>query len=170
MNANVFLNFLLGMFSTYKVKQIFFKLKQNSHTWIRVINFPKQQEREKRLEWMDSRVGKDPVRMSLNNRYLFAFNFHHVHSLLLVLLAHVLNKIPTDPYGNYGCHASLVITTPCLCNWSGNQVFLSFHSNSLVPTPETGDNQKWSPQADLLAFPHPDREHRKNVYFLKFLL
>ena len=83
---------------------------------------------------MDSRVGKDPVRMSLNSRYLFAFNFHHVHSLLLVLLAHVLNKIPTDPYGNYGCHASLVITTPCLCNWSGNQVFLSFHSNSLVPT------------------------------------
>ena len=74
---------------------------------------------------------------------------------------------------------SLVITNPCLCNWSGNQVFLRFHSKSLVPTPAVRDNQKCSPQADLLynvfqicqmymAFPHRDREHRKNVYFFKF--
>ena len=38
----------------------------------------------------------------------------------------------------------------CLHKWSGNQVFLKFHSKSLVPTPAIGDNQKWSPQADLL--------------------
>ena len=86
--------------------------------------------------------------MSSNNRLLVTFNFYHIH-LLLLLLAHVfINKIPTDPYGNYGCH--LWLSPPCLCNWSGNQVFLSFHSKSLVPTPTIGDNQKWSPQADLL--------------------
>ena len=28
---------------------------------------------------------------------------------------------------------------PFLCNWSGNQVFLNFHSKSLVPTPAIGD-------------------------------
>ena len=32
---------------------------------------------------------------------------------------------------------------PCLYNWSGNQVFLNFHSKSLVPTLAIGDNQKW---------------------------
>ena len=69
-------------------------------------------------------------------------------SSLLLLLAHVFNKIPTDPYGNYGC--LLWLSPPCLCNWSGNQVFLNFHSKSLVPTPAIGDDQKWSPQADLL--------------------
>ena len=43
-----------------------------------------------------------------------------------------------------------------LCNLTGNQVFLSFHSNiaSLVrensmPPPTIGDNQKSPPQADL---------------------
>ena len=30
-----------------------------------------------------------------------------------------------------------------------NQVFLNFHFKSLVPTRTSGDNQKWSPQADL---------------------
>ena len=39
---------------------------------------------------------------------------------------------------------------PCLCNWSGNQVFLNFHSKSLVPTLAIGNNQKCSPQAYLL--------------------
>ena len=84
--------------------------------------------------------------MSLNNGLLVTFNFHHVH--LVLLLAHVFNKIPTDVYGNCGCH--LWLSPPCLCNWSGSQVFLYFHSKSLVPTPAVGDNQKCSPQADLL--------------------
>ena len=37
--------------------------------------------------------------MSLNNRYLVTFIISSHSSLLL--LAHVFNKIPTDPYGNY---------------------------------------------------------------------
>ena len=54
-------------------------------------------------------------------------------SSLLLLLAHVFNKIPTDPYGNFnGCH--LWLSPLFLCNWSDNQVFLNFHSKSLVPT------------------------------------
>ena len=63
-------------------------------------------------------------------------------SSLLLLLAHVFNKIPTDPYGNFnGCH--LWLSPLFLCNWSDNQVFLNFHSKSLVPTLAIGDNQKW---------------------------
>ena len=46
--------------------------------------------------------------MRLNNKYLVTFNFHQVH--LLFLLAHVFNKIPADPYGNYGYH--LWLSTP----------------------------------------------------------
>ena len=46
----------------------------------------------------------------------------------------------------FGYHPS----PPCLCNRSGNQVFLNFHSKSLVPALAIGDNQKCSPQADLL--------------------
>ena len=70
-------------------------------------------------------------------------------SSLLLLLAHVLNKIPTDPYGNFnGCH--LWLSPLFLCNWSDNQVFLNFHCKSIVPTLAIGDNQKCSPQADLL--------------------
>ena len=110
---------------------------------------------------------------------LLLLTFTSCSSALLLLLAHVFNKIPTDRYGNYGCHLWLSLLPPCLCNWSGNQVFLNFDSKSLVPTLlAIGNNQKCSPQADLLymyvkfamcmAFSHPDREHRENVYFLNF--
>ena len=46
-----------------------------------------------------------------------------------------VNKIPTNPCWNYGCHLWLSPTPPppllpaCLCNLSGNQLFLSFRSN-----------------------------------------
>ena len=47
-----------------------------------------------------------------------------------------VNKISTNPCWNYGCHLWLSPTRPpppllpaCLCNLSGNQLFLSFHSN-----------------------------------------
>ena len=71
-------------------------------------------------------------------------------SSLLLLLAHVFNNIPTDPYGNFnGCHASLVIT-PLLMQleWQPGLSQLPFQ----IPSSHLSnwDNQKCSPQADLL--------------------
>ena len=144
-----------------------FKLKQNSH-------FLTRQERDEvGVDGFTSRKEPWEWAQTIDTSLLLIFTSS---SASLLLMAHVFNKIPTDPYENFGCH--LWLSAPCLCNWSGDQVFLNFHSKSLVPTPAIGDNQKWSPQADLLYVkparcarlsPNPHREHRENVYFLKFL-
>ena len=138
---------------------------------------------------MDSRVGKNPEneleQQIPNCCFQFSHHVHHVH--LYSFLARVFNKIPTDPHGNYGCHLWLSPPPPpCLCNCSDcgvTRCFLSSIPN--LPNPWSSHQQlaiiKSAGRHSRLtclcqirqmcpAFPHPDREHRKNVYFLKFFL
>ena len=88
---------------------IAFKLKQNSHMWIRVINFPKQQEREKIEVGMDGFTSKkEPQEWYL----IVTFSFHHIHlssSLHMCLIRHpqILIWLP-----------SLVLNSLGLCDWS----------------------------------------------------
>ena len=100
--------------------------------------------------------------MSSSNNYLVACNFHIMYIVhLSFLLAHVFNKIPTDPHGNYGCHLWLSPPPPAYATGDcGNQVFLIFQvpNRPLVLTSAIGHNQKFrSPQqADLFMSNPPD--------------
>ena len=81
--------------------------------------------------------------MSSNSRLLVTFNFHIMFisssSLHMCLIRYP--QIPMETMA--AIFGYLTPLPPCLCNWSGNQVFLNFHSKSLVPTLAIGDNQKW---------------------------
>ena len=122
---------LKQIFSSQHANSFSFKLKQNSHMWIRV-NLPNSTRAGQHVGMDGFQVGKNPENV---------------------------NKLPTNPCWNYGCHLWISPPLPpCLCNLSANQVFLSFHSNiaSLVrensmslPPPAIGDNQKCPPQAAL---------------------
>ena len=92
---------------------------------------------------LDSRVGKNPENaMSSNNILdtLLLLIFTSCSSLLL-LLARVFNKIqyPQIPMGTamtaiFGYHPLAYVI-----GMIHNQVFLNFHSKSLVPTPAIGN-------------------------------
>ena len=140
---------------------IAFKLKQNSHMWIRVINFPTQQEREKFEVGMDGFTSKkEPWELDLNNRYLVTCNFHRIH--LSSSLHMCLIRYPLIPMGTIWL-PSLGLISLGLCNWS--IVLLSFHSkmvslvreNSMLLDliPAFGDSQKSPPQADFLYVKSP---------------
>ena len=128
--------------------------------------------------------------MSSNNRYLtVAFNFHIMYIMFISTLSlHVcLIRYPQIPMGTmaaiFGYHPP---PPPCLCNCSDcgvTRCFLSSIPN--LPNPWSSHQQlaiiKSAGRHSRLtclcqirqmcpAFPHPDREHRKNVYFLKFFL
>ena len=125
--------------------------KTCSHMWIRVIDFPTQQEREKIEVGMYGFTSKkEPWEWDLNSRYLVTCNFHHI----------VFNKIPTDPYGNYynGCH--LWFSTPLVyATWS--IVFLSFHSK-MVSLVRENSMLIWSQQLGIVKSLH----HRLTSFML----
>ena len=85
--------------------------------------------------------------MSLNNILdtLLLLIFTSCSSLLL-LLARVFNKLPTDHHGNGYIAAIFAYATGVV----SRSFSTSIPNRRLVLTPAIGDNQKWSPQADLL--------------------
>ena len=71
-------------------------------------------------------------------------------SSLLLPLARVLNKLPTDHYGNGYIAAIFAYHPPAYATGVVTRSFsTSIPNRRLVLTPAIGDNQKWSPQADL---------------------
>ena len=101
--------------------------------------------------------------MSSSNNYLVACNFHIMYmfispsSLLMCLI-----RSPQIPMGTmaaiFGYHPPPPAPPAYATGDCGNQVFLIFHSKSLVLTSAIGDNQKFrSPQqADLFMSNPPD--------------
>ena len=72
-------------------------------------------------------------------------------SSLLLLLARVFNKLPTDHHGNGYIAAIFDYHPPAYATGVVTRSFsTSIPNRRLVLTPAIGDNQKWSPQADLL--------------------
>ena len=130
---------------------------------------------------MDSWVGKfRTLRMSSSNNYLVACNFHIMYmfispsSLLMCLI-----RSPQIPMGTmaaiFGYHPPPpllmqleTVVTRCFLSsipnpWSSHQ--------QLAIIKSAGHHSRLTCQIHqmCLAFSHPDREHRKNVYyFLKF--
>ena len=98
--------------------------------------------------------------MSSSNNYLVACNFHIMYMFISPSSLHMcLIRFHRSPWELW--LPSLVITPPppaYATGDCGNQVFLIFHSKSLVLTSAIGDNQKFrSPQqADLFMSNPPD--------------
>ena len=95
---------------------IAFKLKQNSHMWIRVINFPTQQEREKIEVGMDGFTSKkEPWEWAwtVDSLSLLIFITIRLSSSLHLCLI----RYPQILMGTIWL-PSLVLNSLGLCNWS----------------------------------------------------
>ena len=136
---------------------IAFKLKQNSHTWIRVINFPTQQEQAKIEFGMDGFTSK-------KEPWEWAWTIDTLSLLIFITFispplkcAHVFNKIPTDPYGNYNYSCHLWFSTPLV----SLSLSLSFYSK-MVSLVRQNSMLIWSQQLSIVKSLH----HRLTSFML----
>ena len=120
--------------------------------------------------------------MSSNNRYLVAFNFHIMYMFISPPSQHMcLIRYPQIPMGTMAAIFGYHPPPPPLLMQLETMVTRCFSSS--IPNPWSSHQQlaiiKSAGHHSRLtclcqihqmcpAFSHPDREHRKNVYFLKF--
>ena len=120
--------------------------------------------------------------MSSNNRYLIvAFNFHNMHMFIstpslpvcLIRYPQILMGTMAAIFGYHPPAYSTVQTVVTRC-FSSSIPNPWYSHQQLAIIKSAGRHSRLTCLCQIRqmcpAFPHPDREHRKNVYFLKFFL